>query len=520
MDLKVIKAYRKIDDRDGWAAQMDFITDKCERYHNKVTVSCMRENQVRNRYNNVKPFDHSRVKLKEGTNDYINSNFVTTDKGGRRYILAQGPLENTSCHFWQMVWEQNSKAVVMLNKTIEKGANKCHHYWPTSTEMSLMFVETKYSVTLVNEEVHSNYVIRKLVLKKLSSSEPTRTIYQFHYTSWPDFGVPVSPDTFLEFMFCVQKQGVLENSVGPAVVHCSAGIGRSGTFVLIETCSLYLQENIKFDVSKVLLELRKYRMGLIQTPEQLRFSYLAIAKCEEIYKKRKLQPSLLLHPPYPSGRSQTVTEPVKVKLITENKAVEKLPEEKITDGKLMEDGQTEYKLTGNQLEELPEKLVKEELTEKVENSNRDKPRLPSRKKRLSISKEIQSKKLKVCEHFNNDNLEKEKIVNDDPTIKEAESSKSNTVNFIINDTEKYDNEKGSVDSLKNKDTQDRKSMPNFEENLSDVNVSECIVDNERYDIIDKLDIKNKAANSQKPDFDNKSLTTGTEQTTEYSPKMK
>lgn len=103
-------------------------------------------------------------------------------------------------------------------------------------------------------------------------------VLQFHYTTWPDFGVPSSPNAFLEFLRAVRQSGSLEETVGPAVVHCSAGIGRSGTFCLVDSCLILIEREGLNSVSvrEVLLEMRKYRMGLIQTPDQLRFSYQAI----------------------------------------------------------------------------------------------------------------------------------------------------------------------------------------------------------------------------------------------------
>uniref|UniRef100_G1N965 protein-tyrosine-phosphatase n=1 Tax=Meleagris gallopavo TaxID=9103 RepID=G1N965_MELGA len=106
----------------------------------------------------------------------------------------------------------------------------------------------------------------------------SRMISHFHYTTWPDFGVPESPASFLNFLFKVRESGCLSPEHGPAVVHCSAGIGRSGTFSLVDSCLVLMEKKDPFsvDIKKVLLDMRKYRMGLIQTPDQLRFSYMAV----------------------------------------------------------------------------------------------------------------------------------------------------------------------------------------------------------------------------------------------------
>ncbi|KAL4617006.1 tyrosine-protein phosphatase non-receptor type 2-like isoform X1 [Arapaima gigas] len=236
------------------------------------------ENRNRNRYRDVSPYDHSRVKLKNSENDYINASLIVMEEAQRNYILTQGPLRNTCGHFWLMVWEQGTKAVIMLNRVIEKGSEKCAQYWPTPEEQEMSFKDTHFVVKLLSEDVKSYYTIRGLELQNMDTGE-SREIYHFHYTTWPDFGVPESPASFLNFLFKVRESGSLEVEHGPSVVHCSAGIGRSGTFSLVDTC-LVLMEKRKdpstVDIQEVLLEMRKYRMGLIQTPDQLRFSYMAI----------------------------------------------------------------------------------------------------------------------------------------------------------------------------------------------------------------------------------------------------
>uniref|UniRef100_A0A3Q3XD07 Tyrosine-protein phosphatase non-receptor type n=1 Tax=Mola mola TaxID=94237 RepID=A0A3Q3XD07_MOLML len=223
-------------------------------------------------------YDHSRVKLRNSGNDYINASSVMMEEAQRAYILSQGPLRNTCGHFWLMIWEQCSKAVIMLNRVIEKGSEKCAQYWPTGVELQMSFTDTGFVVRLLSEEDQSYYTIRVLELQNTTTGE-LREIYHFHYTTWPDFGVPESPASFLNFLLKVRESGSLGPEHGPSVVHCSAGIGRSGTFALVDTC-LVLMDRRKnpssVDIQKVLLDMRKYRMGLIQTPDQLRFSYMAV----------------------------------------------------------------------------------------------------------------------------------------------------------------------------------------------------------------------------------------------------
>ncbi|KAF0035630.1 hypothetical protein F2P81_010942 [Scophthalmus maximus] len=166
----------------------------------------------------------------------------------------------------------------MLNRVVEKGSVKCAQYWPQREERDAIFDDTGFKLTLVSEDVKSYYTVRQLELVNLSTQE-TREILHFHYTTWPDFGVPESPASFLNFLFKVRESGCLSSDQGPVVVHCSAGIGRSGTFCLVDTCLLLMsirKDSSSVRIRDVLLEMRRYRMGLIQTADQLRFSYVAV----------------------------------------------------------------------------------------------------------------------------------------------------------------------------------------------------------------------------------------------------
>ncbi|XP_059164414.1 tyrosine-protein phosphatase non-receptor type 2-like isoform X2 [Physella acuta] len=239
------------------------------------------DNRRKNRYRDVSPYDHSRVKI-SGESDYINASLIEVPEANRKYILTQGPLEHTMADFWQMTWEQDARAIVMLNRVIEKGSWKCSQYWPLGAdygcEDEMVFEECGLKITLSGEQDYQHFTLRTLELEKIETGDK-REVLHFHYTTWPDFGVPSSPYAFLHFLHCVRHTGSLESNVGPAIIHCSAGIGRSGTFCLVDSC-LILVENRgsleSINVKEMLLQMRSYRMGLIQTPDQLRFSYLAI----------------------------------------------------------------------------------------------------------------------------------------------------------------------------------------------------------------------------------------------------
>ncbi|XP_061632040.1 tyrosine-protein phosphatase non-receptor type 2a [Phyllopteryx taeniolatus] len=268
--------FEAIDYSRGWQNIYNEIRNQANEY--PYNVAKLPVNRNLNRYRDVSPYDHSRVKLENSENDYINASLVTVEEAHRAYILSQGPLRNTCGHFWLMIWEQCSKAVIMLNRIIEKGSEKCAQYWPTTEELQMSFTDTGFVVRLLSEEDHSYFTIRVLKLQNIKTGE-WRSIYHFHYTAWPDFGVPESPASFLNFLFKVRESGSLDMEHGPSVVHCSAGIGRSGTFALVDTCLVLMDRRnnpASVDIQKVLLDMRDYRMGLIQTPDQLRFSYMAV----------------------------------------------------------------------------------------------------------------------------------------------------------------------------------------------------------------------------------------------------
>lgn len=271
--------FQEIDSKNSWNSVYQKIRHKSNNYDYTCKDARRMDNKSLNRYRDVNPYDHSRVILKRGDKDYINASLVKVKAANRTYILTQGPLPTTTSHFWLMVWEQQTKAILMLNRIIEKNTVKCHQYWPMSQDEELVLTGVGLKVAFLGEKPATNYTVRELMLTDLESGHK-RVVLHLHYTTWPDFGVPESPAAFLAFLQAVRESGALDVDVGPPVVHCSAGIGRSGTFCLVDSCLVLIEANggrlDRVDVQEVLLEMRKYRMGLIQTPDQLRFSYLAI----------------------------------------------------------------------------------------------------------------------------------------------------------------------------------------------------------------------------------------------------
>lgn len=274
--------YIDITGRDAWLKTFQSIKEKSEREandrHFTLEASKHKDNRIYNRYRDVNPYDHSRIHLRRNSSfNYINANLVEHERANRKYILTQGPLEHTVGHYWLMIWEQNSIAILMLNKLIENRQVKCSMYWPRRMNDKIELTDVGLAVEYLKCEDFENFSKRTFRLTDTNSSQ-SREIIQFHYTTWPDFGIPSSPVAFLQFLKQVRESGALDSNVGPPVVHCSAGIGRSGTFCLVDCCLVLIEndgEN-RVSVQEVLLELRRCRMGLIQTHDQLFFSYQAI----------------------------------------------------------------------------------------------------------------------------------------------------------------------------------------------------------------------------------------------------
>ncbi|XP_055909192.1 tyrosine-protein phosphatase non-receptor type 61F isoform X2 [Eupeodes corollae] len=285
--------YNEIESKgqNAWRMTYQHIREKSEKEakekHFYTSESEKSQNRCLNRYRDVNPYDHSRIVLHRGKVDYINANLVKLERADRKYILTQGPLGDTVGHFWLMIWEQKTKAILMLNKLLENKQIKCHQYWPDKrgADNAMKLMEVGLAVEYLRCEEYKNFSRRWFRLTDLESMQ-SREIIQFHYTNWPDFGIPSSPVAFLQFLKQVRDSGALDPDVGPAVVHCSAGIGRSGTFCLVDCCLVLIDKEgeDKVSVRDVLFEMRRYRMGLIQTADQLYFSYQAIIEGVKLLK--------------------------------------------------------------------------------------------------------------------------------------------------------------------------------------------------------------------------------------------
>ncbi|XP_056003186.1 receptor-type tyrosine-protein phosphatase kappa-like isoform X1 [Ostrea edulis] len=232
----------------------------------------LEENMPKNRFKTTFPYDHSRVVLEvdEGfTSDYINANFIENMDGKREYIASQGPRPNTLVDHWRIIWQEHVQYIVMLTNLIEGPKIKCHQYWPDEEkELDV----NPFSVTLLEEKVYAYYVVRRMTVRKKGSTG-SRTVVQFHYTRWPDHGTP-NPLNLLVFHRHFRHK--INMSQHPILVHCSAGIGRTGTFIALDVLSRHGERKSKINVIEFVKAMRKDRMTMIQNVDQYIFLYHAL----------------------------------------------------------------------------------------------------------------------------------------------------------------------------------------------------------------------------------------------------
>uniref|UniRef100_A0A8C4YUW2 protein-tyrosine-phosphatase n=1 Tax=Gadus morhua TaxID=8049 RepID=A0A8C4YUW2_GADMO len=230
------------------------------------------ENRNKNRYGNIIAYDHTRVRLQplEGDphSDYINANYIDGYHRPRHYIATQGPMQETVRDFWRMVWQENSASIVMVTNLVEVGRVKCVRYWPDETE-----VYGDIKVTLIETEPLAEYVIRTFTVQKKGHHE-IREIRQFHFTSWPDHGVPCYATGLLGFIRQVKFLNPPDG--GPVAVHCSAGAGRTGCFMAVDIMLDMAENEGVVDIFNCIRELRSQRVNMVQTEEQYVFVHDAI----------------------------------------------------------------------------------------------------------------------------------------------------------------------------------------------------------------------------------------------------
>ncbi|XP_065061123.1 tyrosine-protein phosphatase corkscrew-like isoform X1 [Rhopilema esculentum] len=256
------------------------------------------ENKTKNRYKNILPFDHTRVKLRTGKphivgSDYINANYIEDDVTGKIYIASQGCMQSILNDFWQMIYQENSRIIIMLTNEVEKGKIKCIRYWPDKG--SIMFCGDK-TVANVSERSTRDYIIRELHVSRNNDDEPhsgpakpPRKIFFYQYTEWPDHGVPTDPGSLLQMLQDADnKEKSSFEKPGCPIIHCSAGIGRTGTVVCVDMLinQLRLKGNLNsIDVPGTVEKVRMQRSGMVQTELQYKFIYSVLNYYTEVERK-------------------------------------------------------------------------------------------------------------------------------------------------------------------------------------------------------------------------------------------
>ncbi|NXP04201.1 PTN3 phosphatase, partial [Thinocorus orbignyianus] len=248
-----------------------------------VTCAKVPQNMDKNRYKDVLPYDATRIIL-QGDEDYINANYVNMEipSAGivNRYIATQGPLPHTCAHFWQVVWDHKLSLIIMLTTLTERGRTKCHQYWPDPPDV---MEYGNFRVRCHSEDCTIAYVFREMVITNVET-EQHHTVTHLQYVAWPDHGVPDDSMDFLEFVNCMRPKRVKNE---PVLVHCSAGIGRTGVLVTMETAMCLIERNQPVYPLDIVRKMRDQRAMMVQTSSQYKFVCEAILR---VYKEGLVRP--------------------------------------------------------------------------------------------------------------------------------------------------------------------------------------------------------------------------------------
>ncbi|KRT85948.1 tyrosine phosphatase, partial [Oryctes borbonicus] len=287
--LNISELLRFSNNQEGIRAEFEKIPQVTTKT-NELPEGC----DVKNRYANVIPLPETRVFLTpvEGipSSDYINANYVTGPQAARHYYIAcQAPLQNTIEDYWRMIWEQQSKVVLMITHLYENGVEKCIDYLPPSEVLDCHRLFGDFQITLKKREVKDKYIISSLQLKNMVSNS-WREVTHLWYMGWPEKGVPEEANSLIAFLIearsCMKtgenkvketnnmniSNGINLNS-NPVVVHCSPGTGRTGTVIACDIAIREFELTRKVDIPKIVYKIRRDRASAVQTKEQYSFIY-------------------------------------------------------------------------------------------------------------------------------------------------------------------------------------------------------------------------------------------------------
>nr|XP_021383796.1 receptor-type tyrosine-protein phosphatase F isoform X6 [Lonchura striata domestica] len=277
-------------------------------------------NKPKNRYANVIAYDHSRVILTsiDGVpgSDYINANYIDGYRKQNAYIATQGPLPETLSDFWRMVWEQRTATIVMMTRLEEKSRVKCDQYWPSRGTETYGMIQ----VVLLDTVELATYTVRTFALYKNGSNEKTE-LRQFQFMAWPDHGVPEYPTPILAFLRRVKACNPTD--AGPMVVHCSAGVGRTGCFIVIDAMLERMKHEKTVDIYGHVTCMRSQRNYMVQTEDQYIFIHEALLEAATCGNTEVPARNLFAHiqklTQVPPGESVTEME-LEFKMLANSKA--------------------------------------------------------------------------------------------------------------------------------------------------------------------------------------------------------
>ncbi|XP_006834292.1 PREDICTED: receptor-type tyrosine-protein phosphatase C-like [Chrysochloris asiatica] len=240
------------------------------RVFSKISIKDARKsfNQNKNRYVDILPYDYNRVELSEISGDsgsnYINASYIDGFKEPRKYIAAQGPRDETVDDFWRMIWEQKATVIVMVTRCEEGNRNKCAEYWPSMEQGTKTYGDV--IVKIKEHKICPDYIIQKLNITHKKEKSPGREVTHIQFTSWPDHGVPDDPHLLLKLR---RRVNAFSNFFsGPILVHCSAGVGRTGTYIGIDAMLEGLEAENKVDIYGYVVKLRRQRCLMVQVEAQ------------------------------------------------------------------------------------------------------------------------------------------------------------------------------------------------------------------------------------------------------------